>query len=134
MVLSYFQCWGILLTRITVGQGHFMLAVAVCGYCLNIFSLLPSQRAHNIETTSCRIERHVDVVCLLGYVFSFSLFLGDGPVYTEILFKRAVLPRTTNQHDCYLQHRFVSECPYSPCTFYCNTLSYPDCLHHFSLS
>ena len=41
---------------------------------------------------------------LFGYFFSrlsslffFSLSLGDGPIYTEILSQRAVKPKTTNQ-------------------------------------
>ena len=34
----------------------------------------------------------------LSLLFSFSLSLGDGPISTEILFQRAVKPKTTNQH------------------------------------
>ena len=33
----------------------------------------------------------------LTLLYSFSLSLGDGPIYTEILFQRAVKPKTTNQ-------------------------------------
>ena len=33
----------------------------------------------------------------LLFLFSFSLSLGDGPIQTEILSKRAVKPKTTNQ-------------------------------------
>ena len=33
----------------------------------------------------------------LSFLFSFSLSLGDGPIYTEILSQRAVKPKTTNQ-------------------------------------
>ena len=33
----------------------------------------------------------------LSLLFSFSLSLGDGPIYTEILSQRAVKPKTTNQ-------------------------------------
>ena len=32
----------------------------------------------------------------LSFLFSFSLSLGDGPIYTEILSQRAVKPKTTN--------------------------------------
>ena len=33
----------------------------------------------------------------LSFLSSFSLCLGDGPIYTEILSQRAVKPKTTNQ-------------------------------------
>ena len=33
----------------------------------------------------------------LSFLSSFSLSLGDGPIYTEILSKRAVRHKTTNQ-------------------------------------
>ena len=33
----------------------------------------------------------------LSLLFSFSLFLGDGPIYTEILSQRAVKSKTSNQ-------------------------------------
>ena len=33
----------------------------------------------------------------LSLLFSFSLPLGDGPIWTEILSQRAVKPKTTNQ-------------------------------------
>ena len=35
--------------------------------------------------------------CCLSFLFSFSLSLGDGPIYTGILSQRAVKPKTTNQ-------------------------------------
>ena len=35
----------------------------------------------------------------LSVLSSFSLSLGDGPIYTEILSQRAVKPKTTNQHE-----------------------------------
>ena len=66
-----FQCRGVLLIWITVWQGPTALAVGAGGGYLDIFSL----------------------VCH----FSFSLSLGDGPIYTEILSQRAVKPKTTNQ-------------------------------------
>ena len=57
---------------ITVGQGPIALAVGAGGGGLDIFSLI--------------------------YPFSsFSLSLGDGPIWTEILSQRAVKPKTTNQ-------------------------------------
>ena len=57
---------------ITVGQGLIALAIGAGGGGLDIFTLI--------------------------YPFSsFSLSLGDGPIYTEILFQRAVKPKTTNQ-------------------------------------
>ena len=56
-----------------VGQGPITLAVGAGGVCLDIFTLL--------------------------YPFSphFSLSLGDGPIWTEILSQRAVKPQTTDQ-------------------------------------
>ena len=57
---------------ITVGQGPIALAVGAGGGGLDIFTLI--------------------------YHFSFfSLSLGDGPIWTEILSQRAVKPKTTNQ-------------------------------------
>ena len=53
-MLVNFQCWGVLLFWIIVGQGHIALAVGAGGGCLDIFSLI--------------------------YHFSFSLSLGDGPI------------------------------------------------------
>ena len=50
-----------------------MLAVGAGGGCLDIFF------SH------------------LSILFSFSLSLGDGPIWTEILSQRAVKPKTTNQ-------------------------------------
>ena len=35
-----FQCWGVLLIWITVGQGPIVLAVGLGGGCLDIFSLI----------------------------------------------------------------------------------------------
>ena len=32
----------------------------------------------------------------LSFLFSFSLSLGDGPIWTKILSQRAVKPKTTN--------------------------------------
>ena len=60
-----FQCRGVLLIWIIVGQKPIALAVGVDGDCLDMFSLV--------------------------YLFSFlSPSLGDGPIYTEILSQRAV--------------------------------------------
>ena len=70
-----FQCFGVLLVWIAVGQGPTALAVGAGGGCLDIFSLV--------------------------YHFpSFSLSLGDGPIWTEILSQGAVKPKTTNQPEC----------------------------------
>ena len=56
---------------IKVGQGPIALAVGAGGGGLDIFTLI--------------------------YPFSsFSLSLGDGPIYTEILSQRVVKPKTTN--------------------------------------
>ena len=35
----------------------------------------------------------------LSFLSSFSLSLGDGPIWTEILSQRAVKPKTTNQSE-----------------------------------
>ena len=56
----------------TVGQGPIALAVGAGGGGLEIFTLIYP-------------------------FFSFSLSLGDGPIWTEILSQRAVKPKTTNQ-------------------------------------
>ena len=62
---------------ITVGQGPIALAVGAGGGGLDIFTLI--------------------------YPFSsFSLSLGDGSIWTEILSQRAVKPKTTNQPTIYI--------------------------------
>ena len=68
-----FQCRGVLLIWIIVGQGPIALAIGAGGGCLNIFC------SH------------------LSLLFSFSLSLGDGLIQTEILSQRAVKPKTNNQ-------------------------------------
>ena len=68
-----FQCRGVLLIWIRVGQGPIALAVGAAGGCLDIF-LSP-----------------------LSFLSSFSLSLGDGPISTEILSQRAAKTKTTNQ-------------------------------------
>ena len=67
-----FKCRGVLLIWIIVGQGPTALTVDADGQLFEHFSLI--------------------------YYFSLlSLFLGDGPIYTEILSQRDVKPKTTNQ-------------------------------------
>ena len=73
MVRWCFQCRGVLLTWIQVGQGPTALAVGAGGGCLDIF------------------------FSRLSFLFSFSLSLGDGPIQTEIPSQRAVKPKITNQ-------------------------------------
>ena len=51
-----FQCWGVLLVWMIVGQGPIVLVVGAGGGCLDIFFSHPS------------------------FLFSFSLSLGDGPI------------------------------------------------------
>ena len=68
-----FQCRGGLLILIIVGQGPIALAVGAGGGYLDIF------------------------FSRLLFLFSFSLSLGDDPIWTEILSQRAVKPKTTNQ-------------------------------------
>ena len=47
----------------------------------------------------------------LSFLFSFSLSLGDGPIWTEILSKRAVKPKPTNQSSkAVLLLWFVPQC------------------------
>ena len=41
----------------------------------------------------------------LLYLYSFSLSLGDGPIWTEILSQRAVKPKTTNQPKFFIQSK-----------------------------
>ena len=67
-----FQCRGVLLIWIIVGQGPIKLAIGAVGDVWTFF---------------------------LWSIFSFFLSpsLGDGPIKTEILSQRAVKPKTTNQ-------------------------------------
>ena len=58
---------------ITVGQGPTAHVVGAGGGCLDIFTLI------------------------YPFLSSFSLSLGDGPILTEILSRRAAKPKTTNQ-------------------------------------
>ena len=67
-----FQCLGVLLIWIIVEQGPAALTVGAVGVVWTFFSRL-------------------------SFLSSFSLPLGNGPVYTEILSQRAVKPKTTNQ-------------------------------------
>ena len=62
---------------ITVGQGPIALAVGAGGGGLDIFTLIYP-------------------------LSSFSLSLGDGPIWTEILSQRAVKPKTTNQKKLFI--------------------------------
>ena len=72
MVLGKLPVPGRPTTLITVGQGPIALAVGAGEGGMDIFTLI--------------------------YPFSsFSLSLGDGPIYTEILSQRAVKPKPTNQ-------------------------------------
>ena len=66
------QCLGALLIWIRVGQGPTALAVGAGGVVWTFLSRL-------------------------SLFFSFSLPLGDGLIWTEILSQRAVKPKTTNQ-------------------------------------
>ena len=68
-----FQCRDVLLILIIVGQGPTALAVCVGGGWFGHF------------------------FSRLSFLSSFSISLGDGPIQTEILSKRAVKPKTTNQ-------------------------------------
>ena len=73
MVLGKLPVLGRPTILITVGQGPSALVVGAGGVCLDIFTLIcPS-------------------------LSSFSLSLGNGPIWTEILSQRAVKPKTTNQ-------------------------------------
>ena len=64
------QCRGILLIWIIVGQGPTVLVAGVGGSCLDIF---------------------------LSLLSSFSCSLEEIPIWTEILFQRAVKPQSSNQ-------------------------------------
>ena len=66
-----FQCRGILLILIIVGQGPLALVIGAGGDCLDIF--------------------------LSSVIFTISLSLRDGPIWTAIPSQRAVKPKTTNQ-------------------------------------
>ena len=69
-----FQCWGILLSWIKVGQRPIALAVGAGGGCLNIF------------------------LSSITSLF-FPTLSGGRTDMAEILSQRAVKPKTTNQHD-----------------------------------
>ena len=64
-----FQCQGVLLVWILEGQGHTALEIGAGGGIVWPFQCLSF----------------------------FSLPLGDGPTYTEILSQSAIEPKTTNQ-------------------------------------
>ena len=68
-----FQCRGVLLIWIRVGQGPSALTKGSGGVCLDFF------------------------FSRLSFLFSFSLSLGDAPIQTEIMSQRAVQPKTINQ-------------------------------------
>ena len=70
-----FQCRGVLLIWELVGKGPTALAVGAGGACLDFFSL----------------------VC------HFSVFspLGDGPIYTEILFQSPLSSNHLTSHKCH---------------------------------
>ena len=76
MVLGKLPVLGRPTIWITVGQGPTALVVGAGGGCSDIFTL----------------------IC--PFLSSFSLSLGDGPMWTEILSQRAVKPKTTNQSHC----------------------------------
>ena len=73
MVLGYLPVPGRPTIWITVGQGPTALAECADGALFGHFY------SH------------------LSFLSSFSLSLGDGPIYIEILFQRVVKPKTTNQ-------------------------------------
>ena len=50
-----------------------------------------------IALTICAGGGGLDIFTLIYPFFSFTLSLGDGPIWTEILSQRAVKPKTTNQ-------------------------------------
>ena len=74
---------------ITVGQGPTALAVGAGGGCFGHF------------------------YSNLSFLSSFSLSLGDGPIYTEILSQRAVKPKT-NQPTTYAAIHLDCTCS-QPC-------------------
>ena len=128
-----FQCRGVLLVWMIVGQGPIALAVGAGGGCLDIFSLiyLFSFLSPSLwETARYRLK-----YCLKGPLNpkqptnqpSFSL--GEGPFSTEILSQRAVKPKTTNPS--YLDNsRTRAFCAFSRCE--CGLLGYSSLVFHFS--
>ena len=93
---------------ITVGQGPIALAVCADGGGLDIFTLI--------------------------YLFSsFSLSLGDGSIYTEILSQRAVKPKTNQptkiQFAAYVKHA-KSTCMFSAASQAIQSEIFP---YHFDL-
>ena len=131
-----FQCWGVLLIWIIVGQGPIVLAVGAGGGCLGIFSLIYhfsflspslweraryrlkyclSQRAvkpkATNQPTNCTCSRcgwglFGHFYSHLFFLSSFSLSLGDGPIQTEILSQRVVKSKTTNQPTPYQRFHY----------------------------
>ena len=56
-----------------------------------------SRTRHNVLAVGAGGVCWICFSCL-SFLFSFSLSLGNGPMYTEILSERAVIPKTTNQN------------------------------------
>ena len=81
MVLSKVPVRGCPTIWLKVGQRPTALAVGAGGDCLDIF------------------------YCRLYFLSSFSLTLGDGPIWTEILSQRAVKSKTTNQPTKYTERQ-----------------------------
>ena len=92
-----FQCRGVLLIWIRVGQGPPALAGGAGGGCVDIFSLV--YHCSFLSPSLWGTARYRLKYCLKGPLspkqptkFSFSLSLGDGPISTEILSQRTVKP------------------------------------------
>ena len=79
-------CTGVLLIWILVWQGPTALVVGAGGGGLDMF-------------LSCHFS------------LFFSLFLGDGPIKTEIPSQRAAKPNTTNQYNLHGPRCFLQELP-----------------------
>ena len=83
-----FQCWGVLLTWIRVGQGPTALAVGTSEGCLDmVLGKLPVPGRPTILVGEGPIALAVgagggglDIFTLIYPFLSFSLSLGDGPI------------------------------------------------------
>ena len=115
-----FQCRGVLLIWIRVGQGPTMLAVGAGGGCLDILSLV--YHFSFLSSSLWETARYRLKYCLKGplspkqptnqTIFSFSSSLGDGSIWTEIYcFKEPSKPnQPTNQNRNVASTRKESVC------------------------
>ena len=65
----------------------------------------PTNLDYSMAWAYCACSRYSGGCLDIFSLASFSLSLGDGPIYTEILSQRAVKPKTTNQPTEYIENK-----------------------------